>query len=92
MNALLIVLNLKTISALMSVIITVRQSVMVSLPIIKHTAAIMATDATFTASKKADNAFEFRSFFIKGLRSATKTNEGKNMASVEIIAPDQLLI
>ena len=72
---------------LMRAMVMLRQSVMVSLPIVKHTAAIIDTDATFTASKKSDSPLEFRNFLINGLSSATKTNEGRKMAMVEIIAP-----
>src|SRR5690606_21308836 len=88
----LFVLYLKTIIVLISAMVIVRQSVIVSLLITKHTDAIIATDATLTASKKADNPLELRILFIKGLSSATNTNEGRNIATVEINAPDSPLI
>ncbi len=66
------------------------QSVILSLPISKQTAMMMTTDATFTASKNAENRFEFRIFFTKGFNNVTKTKEGKKMAMVEITAPEKL--
>ena len=39
--------------------IIVLHSVMLSLPIEKPTETIIATDATFTASRNAENSFEF---------------------------------
>ena len=60
-------------------IVIVRQSVMVSLPIEKQTETIIATDATFTASRNAENSFEFRIFFTSGLSKATKMNEGNRV-------------
>lgn len=65
----------------------VRQSVMVSLPIVKQTEIIIATEATFTASKNAENKVEFRIFFTSGLSKATNTNEGKKIPIVETSAP-----
>jgi len=88
----LIFLNLNTTTAPMNAINIVRQSEMLSLPIVMQIAAIMATDATLTASKKADNAFELRIFLTKGLSNATNTNEGRKIAIVEITAPDNPLI
>jgi len=78
--------------ALTSAMTIVRHSVMVSLLITTHIPTIMATEETFTASKNADKALESRSFFTMGLRSATKTNEGKNIAIVDAIAPGHQLI
>jgi len=54
-----------------------RQSAMLSFPIEKHTEIIMATEATFTASRNIENKFEVRICFTTGFRKATKTNEGK---------------
>lgn len=70
----------------------VRQSVMVSLPIAKQTAIIMATEATFTASKNAEKPTEFRIRFINGLSRATNTNEGRKIPTVEMTAPPMPLI
>ncbi len=53
---------------------------------------MMATEAIFTASKKAENKTELRIFFTKGFRKATKTNDGRKIAIVEITAPDRPLI
>lgn len=69
-----------------------RQSLIVSLPIAKHTEIIMATDAIFTASKNAVNKLELRIFLTKGLSKATKINEGKKIPIVDTIAPDKPLI
>ncbi len=55
----------------------VRQSTILSLPITRQTDNIMATEATFTASRNTDKPFELRTFLINGLRNATKTNEVK---------------
>lgn len=52
----------KAMAILITAIKIVRQSVMVSFPISKQMAMIMATDARFTASKNAENSFEFRIF------------------------------
>ena len=92
MNALLIFWYLNTTTAQMNAINIVRQSEMLSLTIVMQIAAIMATDATLTASKKTDNAFELRIFLTKGLSKATKTNEGRKIAIVEIMAPASPLI
>ena len=70
----------------------VRQSVIESLPIAKQTEIIMATEATFTASRNAENNTELRIFLTNGFRNATKTNEGRKIAIVEITAPDNPLI
>lgn len=70
----------------------VRQSTTLSLPITRQTDNIMATEATFTASRNTDKPFELRIFFTNGLRNATNTNEGKNIATVETIAPYNPLI
>ena len=59
---------------------------------LKQIEIIIATEATFTASKNAENNFEFRIFLTIGFRKATKTNEGRKMAIVERIAPDNPLI
>ena len=53
---------------------------------------MMATEAIFTASKKAENKTELLIFFTKGFRKATKTNDGRKIAIVEITAPDIPLI
>ncbi len=50
-------------------------------------AAIKATEATFTASKKAENSWESRIFFTKGFNKATKTKEGRNIPIVLTNAP-----
>ena len=65
----------------------VRQSVSESLPISKHTAIIMATEATFTASRNIENIVEFLIILTIGLSRATKTKEGKKMAIVDTAAP-----
>ena len=70
----------------------VRQSVIESLPMAKQTEIIIATEATFTASKKAENSLELRIFLTRGFRKATNTNEGRKIAIVEIAAPDNPLI
>jgi len=70
----------------------VRQSVIVSFPIEKQTETIMAIEATFTASRKAENEFEFRIFRTSGFNKATKTNDGRKIAMVETIAPVSPLI
>ena len=70
----------------------VRQSVMVSLPMEKQTETIIATDATFTASRNAEKSFEFLIFLTNGLSKATNTNDGRNIPIVETIAPDSPLI
>ena len=76
----------------MNAINIVRQSVIVSFDIVMQIAAIMATEATFTASKKADKLFELRIFLTKGFSNATKINDGRKIAIVEIMAPDSPLI
>lgn len=53
---------------------------------------MIATEATLTASRNAENSFEFRIFFTIGFSNATNTNEGKNMAIVETIAPVKPLV
>ena len=70
----------------------VRQSVIVSLAICIQIEIIIATEDTLTASKKTEKAFEFRSFLTNGFNKATKTNEGKNIARVDINAPIAPLI
>ena len=92
MKALLIFLWPSNNKMLETAIVIVRQSVMVSLPMEKHTETMMATDATFTASKKVENDLEFRIFLTKGFSKATNTNEGRKIPIVEMIAPDQPLI
>ncbi|CAD7811086.1 hypothetical protein CHRY9390_02298 [Chryseobacterium aquaeductus] len=71
---------------------TVRQSMMVSFAIVIQIAAIIATEATFTASKKADKLLEFLNFFINGFTKATKRNEGRKIAIVDKTAPETPLI
>ena len=51
--------------------VMVRHSVMVSLPIWWHTAKIIATEATFTASKNTDTSFELRIFLTSGLSNGS---------------------
>lgn len=92
MNALLIFWYLKTTQALINAIVIVRQSVMASLPIVKQTEAMIATEATLTASRKADKLLYLRILFISGLSNATKINDGRNMAIVISMAPDNPLI
>ena len=70
----------------------VRQSIIVSIPISKQILIIIAIEATFTASKKVENNFEFLIFFTKGFKRATKIKEGKNIAIVEMNAPENPLI
>jgi len=77
---------------LKTAIVIVRQSVMVSLPIEKQTETIIATEATFTVSRNAENNFEFRIFFTSGLSNATNTNDGRKIPIVETIAPVSPLI
>ena len=92
MKALFIFLYLKVITILKTAIRIVRQSVTESLPIEKHTEIIMATEAIFTASRKAENNIELRIFFTSGFRKATKIKEGRKIAIVEMTAPDIPLI
>ena len=70
----------------------VRQSVIVSLAIEKQMEAMMATDATLTASKKAENSTELRIFFTNGFNKATNRNAGTKIATVETTAPVHPLI
>lgn len=53
---------------------------------------MIATEATFTASRKADINFELRIFLTIGFRSATKAKEGRKIPIVEMIAPERPLI
>ncbi len=53
---------------------------------------MIATDATLTASRKMDSPLDWRIFFIKGFSNATKINDGRKIAIVEITAPDSPLI
>lgn len=77
---------------LITAIKMVRQSIMVSFPISIHIEIMIAIDATFTASKKTAKTVEFRIFLTNGFNNATKMNEGKKMAIVEINAPEKPLI
>jgi hypothetical protein len=43
-------------------------------------------EATFTASRNVAKGLEFHLFFTIGFNSATNTNEGRNIASVEMNA------
>lgn len=70
----------------------VRQSVIVLAPIWIQTDTIIATEATFTASKKVLNVTEFRNFFTKGFSKATKKKEGKKIAIVDTRAPESPFI
>ena len=91
-NAMFIFLYLKVKAILKTAIKIVRQSVIESLPMAKQTEIIIATEAMFTASKKAENKTELRIFLTSGFRNATKTKEGRKIAIVEITAPDRPLI
>ena len=71
---------------------TVRQSVMLSWPMEKQIEIIMATDATFTASRNAEKRVELRIFFTSGFSTATKINDGRKIPMVETIAPVQPFI
>ena len=53
---------------------------------------MIAIEATFTASRKEENKYEFLIFLTKGLSKATNTNDGKNIPIVETSAPVQPLI
>jgi hypothetical protein len=53
---------------------------------------IIATEAIFTASKKADNDFELRIFLTSGLSIATKRKAGTKIPIVDITAPEIPLI
>lgn len=90
-KALLIFLNPNIKIILSNAIEMVRQSVMVSFPIVKQTAIIIATDATFTASKKVENNLEFLIFFTNGLSNATNTKDGRKIPMVEIRHPTNRL-
>ncbi len=65
----------------------VRQSKMLSLPISKTIARMMATDATFTASKNADILGERRNAGMSGFRNATNKNDGRKIPIVAATAP-----
>ena len=58
------------------------QSVRASIPIFIHTVIITATEAAFTASRKAEKIFDFLSLGKRGLRRATKRKEGRKIPSV----------
>lgn len=88
----LIFLNPKVSKIPIAAIAIVRQSVMVSLPIVKQIETISATEAMFTASKNEENSFELRNNFTSGLNTATNTKDGRNTAKVEITAPEIPLI
>lgn len=91
-KALFTFLYLNTIRILKTAIKIVRQSVMVSFPITKQMAAIIATDATFTASRNTENSLEFRIFFTIGFNNATNTKDGKKIPRVDTTAPQNPLI
>ena len=92
MKALFILLYRNMIKILSNAIKTVRQSVIVSLPITKQMETIRATEATFTASKKTVKVLELRIFFTNELSNPTKTNDGRKIPIVETMAPDNPLI
>ncbi len=71
---------------------TVLQSVIVSMPIVIHTETIIATDATFTASRKIESLTEDLIFFNNVSNKATKIKAGKKIPIVAMIAPDQPFI
>ena len=83
---------LKEMETLKTAIKIVRQSVIVSLHIAKQTLTIIATDATFTASKKAENSSDVRTFFTARPSNATKTKDGRKIPMVETTAPVKPLI
>ena len=82
----------KSILIMKQAIETVRQSVMVSFPIAKQTEMMIATEATFTASRKVENRTELRIFFTNGFSKATKMKDGRKIPMVETIAPVKPLI
>ena len=65
---------------------------MVETPIWIQIDTIIATEATFTASKKVLKVTELRNFLTKGFNKATKTKEGKKIAKVDTAAPEKPLI
>ena len=48
---------------------------------------MIATDATFTASRNAEKDFEFLIFRTSGFSKATNKNDGRNIPKVAIKAP-----
>ncbi len=78
--------NMATTKPAMAIVIP-RQSWMESLPSSTHTANIMATDATFTVSRKADIIADLLSLGMYGLSKATNKNEGRKMPTVAAMAP-----
>lgn len=72
----------------MAAINIMRQSVVVSLAICRHTTMITATAPIFTASKKLRKGLDFCILGINGFKNATNKKEGKKMPNVAITAPE----
>ena len=85
-------LNLNKIIKLIIAITIVRQSVIESCPSWKQMAIIIATEVILTASKKAENSFEFFNFLTIGFNNATNIKDGRKIPSVDTIAPIKPLI
>lgn len=63
------------------------QSMSVSLPIIRSTASMTATAATFTESKKYRNTLDPCNLGSMGLSIITKIKDGRKIPAVAAIAP-----
>jgi len=68
--------------ALPTAITTARQSVIVARPKSTHTVRMIAAEALFTPSKKAENNFDRRIRGNSGCDKATNTKEGRKIANV----------
>ena len=82
----------KTTTPLKQAIKTVRQSVTVSHAKSIHTVMMIANEAVFTPSRKAENNFDRRIRGNSGFDKATNTKEGRNTANVAITAPSSPFI